>query len=255
MPPEGLDMPPHALQHHHYHHKHHNLPTNMNLGLGAKYMHQSPAERFQAPASWQTSDFPPSAAAAAPSSRGQRHAGVAHGRKVRRSVTEEPTDEAAGDTSVGTASSASTGGGRGGPRTVKAGPGKAGAKSVDSSRKQAQDRRREERNRREQRRSNQISQQIEELKDILASSGWRDIHPQSNKYTILRSAADYIRDLQIQNQPGYPPGGAADGGMGPRPAAVQDGPTSVQVRLREVPNFGTGMHASGFGGDRGGEAP
>jgi len=81
----------------------------------------------------------------------------------------------------------------GGTRTV-------GKGEKEPSKKDMSDRRREERNRREQRRSNQISRQIDELKDILAGSGWRNIHQQSNKFTILRSAAEYIQDLQHQNR-------------------------------------------------------
>lgn len=62
------------------------------------------------------------------------------------------------------------------------------------------DRRRQERNKREQRRSSQISKQIEELKHILAHSGYMQVGKQLNKFGVLQISADCIRDLQEQNR-------------------------------------------------------
>ena len=40
--------------------------------------------------------------------------------------------------------------------------------------------------------------QIEMLKDILAQGGCARLGKQSNKLTVLNSAADHIRDLQVR---------------------------------------------------------
>lgn len=80
------------------------------------------------------------------------------------------------------------------------GRGSRGEGTTATDKQETLNRRREERNRREQRRSNQISKQIEELKDILSKSGCRTVGKQSNKFTILHSAAEFIRDLQQQNR-------------------------------------------------------
>jgi len=55
------------------------------------------------------------------------------------------------------------------------------------------DRRRQERNLREQARSHKISQQIKALRDVLSES---KVPFKANKYSILTSVADYIKQLQ-----------------------------------------------------------
>jgi len=55
------------------------------------------------------------------------------------------------------------------------------------------DRRRQERNLREQARSHKISQQIKALRDVLSDS---KVPFKANKYSILTSVADYIKQLQ-----------------------------------------------------------
>mmetsp|Transcript_4899 Transcript_4899/g.5924 ORF Transcript_4899/g.5924 Transcript_4899/m.5924 type:complete len:489 (-) Transcript_4899:395-1861(-) len=70
----------------------------------------------------------------------------------------------------------------------------------DKSKQVLVDRRRQERNKREQRRSSQISKQIEELKQILAHSGYMQVGKQLNKFGVLQISADCIRDLQEQNR-------------------------------------------------------
>jgi hypothetical protein len=58
------------------------------------------------------------------------------------------------------------------------------------------DKKRQDRNTREQQRSFKISKQIEHLKGILESSG---VKVKSSKYSVLSSAADYLKQLQTQS--------------------------------------------------------
>ena len=60
------------------------------------------------------------------------------------------------------------------------------------------DKRRRDRNDREQKRSKRISDQIKELKDLLEESGLST--SKGNKSSVLTCAADFILDLQRQNQ-------------------------------------------------------
>jgi hypothetical protein len=66
-----------------------------------------------------------------------------------------------------------------------------------------EDKRREERNKREQRRSNAISAQIDELRSLMTATGWAPAK-QPNKYSVLNSAADFIRELQVRPLPPPP---------------------------------------------------
>lgn len=77
--------------------------------------------------------------------------------------------------------------------------GASGPEGTDGDKSLGTDSRRQERNLREQRRSNQISQQIEQLKEILNQSGYSGIGRQANKFTVLHATAEYIRDLQDRN--------------------------------------------------------
>ena len=64
---------------------------------------------------------------------------------------------------------------------------------VDLSKMSAAERRRYERNLREQQRSYRISQQIKELRDVLSES---NVPFKPNKYSILLSVVEYIKQLQ-----------------------------------------------------------
>jgi PAS domain-containing protein len=66
---------------------------------------------------------------------------------------------------------------------------------VDVSRMTPAERRRHERNMREQQRSYKISQQIKELREVLTDS---NVPFKPNKYSILMSVVDYIKQLQAR---------------------------------------------------------
>jgi PAS domain-containing protein len=66
---------------------------------------------------------------------------------------------------------------------------------VDLSRMTASERRRYERNLREQQRSYKISQQVKELREVLAES---NVPFKPNKYSILLSVVEYIKQLQAR---------------------------------------------------------
>jgi hypothetical protein len=126
-------------------------------------------------------------------SRSNGYSGESDGSTATKSINEGRCSRSAnklGGSKGGKASNGSSASSEGGTS--------AATKSESTSKIELSNRRREERNRREQRRSNQISKQIEMLKDILAQGGCARLGKQSNKLTVLNSAADHIRDLQVR---------------------------------------------------------
>ncbi len=71
-----------------------------------------------------------------------------------------------------------------------------GEKCISPNEMTPDERRRYERNLREQQRSHRISQQIKELRNVLTDS---KVPFKPNKYSILMSVADYIKQLQTQS--------------------------------------------------------